>query len=312
MSINNGLGEHFMYPDYYLQLLFEGVMSQETHDSLVKFGPSVVVASYVKYLESGGARVVLVKINQSHDYYIKLFNSLNGLLLPGGDQLDVLASGYGKAAKIFFDMSIEGMKKNGDYFPIWGTCEGHQLLASLAAGKDILISGIDAENLALPLELTSDFVESRIFDVLTTSGFVFKAMTTENSTYNAHHFGVTMKNLTTFGIDKFFRVTSVNKDRKGVEFISTMEAFEYPIYGVQWHPEKNIFEWNPHADSAIPHSTAAVSVAQHTANFFVREARKSTHKFSSEDEASKYLVYNNQAVYIADAASFEQGYFLDV
>lgn len=43
----------------------------------------------------------------------------------------------------------------------------------------------------------------------------------------------------------------------------------YPIYGVQWHPEKNGFEWD--TDENIPHSEQAVAVMQAMANFFVQE-----------------------------------------
>ena len=46
-------------------------------------------------------------------------------------------------------------------------------------------------------------------------------------------------------------------------------AFKYPIYGTQWHPEKNAFNWNPHY--VINHSAHAVRVAQYFANFFVSE-----------------------------------------
>ena len=34
------------------------------------------------------------------------------------------------------------------------------------------------------------------------------------------------------------RLLAVNADRQGREYVSAVEAFEYPIYGLQWHPEK--------------------------------------------------------------------------
>jgi hypothetical protein len=46
----------------------------------------------------------------------------------------------------------------------------------------------------------------------------------------------------------------------------------YPIWGVQWHPEKNIYEWGIKDNAPfeeINHSRQAVRVAQWTANFFV-------------------------------------------
>ena len=34
-------------------------------------------------------------------------------------------------------------------------------------------------------------------------------------------------------------------------YISTVEAKKYPVLGLQWHPEKNSFEWTKHKN--IPH-----------------------------------------------------------
>ena len=50
-------------------------------------------------------------------------------------------------------------------------------------------------------------------------------------------------------------------------------AYKYPIYGTQWHPEKNPFQWT---DDNIPHDIDAVRVAQHMANFFVEEGKMIT------------------------------------
>ena len=45
---------------------------------------SYIGAAYVKYMEMAGARVVPVLINQPDEYYQKIFNKTNGLLIPGG------------------------------------------------------------------------------------------------------------------------------------------------------------------------------------------------------------------------------------
>ena len=46
-------------------------------------------------------------------------------------------------------------------------------------------------------------------------------------------------------------------------------AKKYPIYGTQWHPEKNVFEWT--TKEGINHSEHAVIITQTAANFFVSE-----------------------------------------
>ena len=46
-----------------------GIVAQTTYGKRARHGPSYFAASYVKYLESAGARVVPVKINQTEEYY---------------------------------------------------------------------------------------------------------------------------------------------------------------------------------------------------------------------------------------------------
>ncbi|NXT85073.1 GGH hydrolase, partial [Zapornia atra] len=106
----------------------------------------------------------------------------------------------------------------------------------------------------------------------------------------------------------FYNVLTTNTADE-VEFISTMEAYKYPIYGVQWHPEKNTFEWKN--STAIPHSPLAVKATYYIADFFINEARKSLHHFSSEEEERKELIYNYTPVYTGPFSSFQQVYFFD-
>lgn len=44
---------------------------------------------------------------------------------------------------------------------------------------------------------------------------------------------------------------------------------KYPFYGVQWHPEVNRFQWNPHY--SFPHSRNAVHVSSQLAQFLANE-----------------------------------------
>ena len=64
----------------------------------------------------------------------------------------------------------------------------------------------------------------------------------------------------------------MNYDRQsGLQYISAVEAKKYPFYAVQFHPEKNIYEWT--VKENIPHSIEAMESAQYFANFFVNEGR---------------------------------------
>lgn len=70
-------------------------------------------------------------------------------------------------------------------------------------------------------------------------------------------------------LNSFFKITGTNTDTSGTVFIASVEGKTSPIFGVQYHPEKNIFEWKVPA----PHSYAAVEVAANHIDAFVNYAR---------------------------------------
>ncbi|KAK7878193.1 hypothetical protein WMY93_031190 [Mugilogobius chulae] len=138
-----------------------GVLSQEVNEYTAKRnGESYIAASYVKFVESGGARVIPVMINQTEEEYKTLFNSINGILFPGGG-VSLISSGYAKAAKIFYKLAIEANQR-GDYFPIWGTCLGFEQLAYLTAQENLLVN-TNTTGVSLPLNFTNEATKSRMF-----------------------------------------------------------------------------------------------------------------------------------------------------
>ena len=54
-------------------------------------------------------------------------------------------------------------------------------------------------------------------------------------------------------MEKFWTPLSWNWDRYNLEYLSSIEAIDYPFIGVQFHPEKNIYEWSSR-EPRIPHS----------------------------------------------------------
>ena len=61
----------------------------------------------------------------------------------------------------------------------------------------------------------------------------------DGSSLHNHMMGLSPKTFQKFGLDDFYRIVHISHDRKGQAFISTIEAREYPFYGVQWHPERD-------------------------------------------------------------------------
>ncbi|XP_071350909.1 gamma-glutamyl hydrolase [Trachinotus anak] len=282
-----------------------GILAQENlpGDQFAQ-GSSYIAASYVKYLEGAGARVVPIRINLTEEEYAEIFSSINGLLLPGGD-VDLQTSQYSRAAKIFYNLALKA-NNAGDYFPLWGTCQGFQQLSVLTANKNLLTL-TDTKAVALPLTFTPAAQSSRLFQSFPKD--LLQSLAEENITSNFHSWSLSIQNYSRNAkLKRFYRVLSTNNDGKK-EFISTMEAYRYPFYAVQWHPEKSPFEWID--KPGMIHSTSAVRASFYTASFFVSEAMKNHHHFSSPAEEENVLIYNFCPVYGGSHAVFVQNYYFN-
>ncbi|XP_034562236.1 gamma-glutamyl hydrolase [Notolabrus celidotus] len=277
-----------------------GVLAQEVRSPKPNQN-SYIAASYVKFLESAGARVVPVMINQTVEEYKTLFNSINGILYPGG-AASLTTSGYARAAKIFYDLAIEANDR-GDFFPVWGTCLGFEQLTVLTCGENLLVR-TNTSGVALHLDYTNETSNSKLFKDFPAQ--LMKDLAVEPLTENSHKWSLSMQTYNTNEeLHDFYKVLSTNTDGK-IEFVSTFEAYQYPFYGTQWHPEKNAFEWmKPY----IPHTPSAIKVTFYMADFFVNEAKKNSHRFDSEEDEKRVLIYNHNPVCTGGKGSFEQIYY---
>ena len=183
-------------------------------------GTSYIAASYIKYIESAGARVVPVTTTMTKDEVEEIFYSVNGVLYPGGGAT-LFASPYFTNAEIFYNLASKA-NMQGDFFPIWGTCLGFQALTSLTAGNPV-VSHSNAIDITIPLNFTSEAPSSRM--LTEASKELMEKLSTEGLTYNFHYNCVTPE---TFSkkpkLKDTYRVLSYNNDVNGKTFVSTIEG----------------------------------------------------------------------------------------
>jgi|AntAceMinimDraft_5_1070358.scaffolds.fasta_scaffold71608_1 gamma-glutamyl hydrolase len=272
--------------------------------SLSRF-PQYIAASYVKFVESHGGRAVPVPYYADNATIDHLFSSLNGVLFPGG------GAAVPMGAYRMYDNAVAANAR-GDHFPLWGTCMGFQWLLQLAGAS--LDGGFDSENVSLPLDMTAAAPDSKLFANLEPSLYAMLQDANHTSAFNNHGYGITPEHFASVGsLTDVFTVLSTSADRNGKAFVSTMEAPNLPFYGVQWHPEKNVWELGETATGApyeaIPHGPDAVSVTLYLAAFLTAEARKSGHKFAEPLEEQAALIWNYPVFYTQP--EFEQSYIYD-
>lgn len=87
-----------------------------------------------------------------------------------------------------------------------------------------------------------------------------------------------------------------------------IEAKNYPFVGLQFHPEKNSYEW----EKNDPHSWSAIYSARYFYDWFINECRKNKHRYSNQTELENQLIYNYPKTYTGKLNSvFEEVYFFD-
>ena len=193
-----------------------------------------IAASYVKFLESAGARVVPVHFDASRAELKQLFGSINGLLLPGGGADLSNGTLIHSAGRLLYDLAVAA-NDAGDTFPIWGTCMGFQFLSLLAArnGSVLCQHCYDTEGVALPLHFDEPAAtKSRLYGHLPAS--LKQSLASEALTLNAHHDGIAPSTFASNArLAAAFDVLSTNVDGHGRAFVSSIEAKRYPFAGMR-------------------------------------------------------------------------------
>ena len=279
-------------------------------------GKSYIAASYVKFIESAGARVVPILQDMPREEVERRFKAVNGILIPGGSQPLSPGHPYYDTTKLLLDMTIHE-NDEGTSFPLHGTCLGFEALAVAVAGNYSILQDFDAGDDPRPLIPGFDMGSSEFFGSM--PRVLRNALFSKPFAYENHVHGITYGDFVNNPmLTEFFDMLTMSVDKRGKHYISTMEAkryvdrdrapraphislppslalrarslARYPVSATQWHPEKNIFEWSP--GLSIPHDPVAVLITQAVANAFVNRARKNGHAPASREEENELLIYN--------------------
>lgn len=226
------------------------------------------LTAYKEWVEQEGADSVVLPESFSGKQLEQIYLSTNGFLIPGG------SAGLSTSARALIERAIQG-NKAGDFYPVWGTCDGFEWLMEIFGGVGDIVPGFDSEYLPAKLTFTPSAKKSRLYAGANAS--LLSWLATEPITYNAHHDGITPKSAAANkGLSQTIDVLSTSVDRKGKPFVAQFEAKQLPIYGNQFHPEKIQFVHSSE-DKDIPRTPEAVAAARYLAQFFVSEAQKSNH-----------------------------------
>ncbi|CAI2372243.1 unnamed protein product [Moneuplotes crassus] len=278
-------------------------MDEEEHSHYILY------YSVSMYLELAGARVVPIFHDASEEELIPLLNKLNGVLFSGGD-LDLVDREteeyhiYTKTSQIIFNYALNRTDE-GDEFPLFGICQGFQLLNILRSEERLLLKHgyADTKVNDYLYPHVDNYTESRLFSRIDHGKE--KVYAQEKVAINIHDWSVYLSDYTDDRpeLAEFYQVLSYAEDDEenvivtaiGTSLLNFIEAHSYPIYGVQFHPERTFYRFSEKHDYVRTPEARALS--EDLIFFFVEETRRSNHTFDSWEELDKLTRQCQRRIY---------------
>lgn len=221
------------------------------HQKKTKYGTSHIMKSYVDWFEERGVRVIPIPYDTTQ--YEAYFENVNGLFIPGGETSYIMKNNiFLETITKFFELSLN---KN-EYFPIWGTCFGFELLMFLI-GNFKKLKHYPAHGF-YPLKITDSGYKSRLFSSFPTHYLHY--LENHKSCNNNHEYGISPADfLENEHLSRFYSILATSMADNGKEYVAAIEGRGYPVYGVQWHPERQ-------------------RTSGYFVDFFISELKKNKHK----------------------------------
>lgn len=281
-----------------------GILSQPCPRGLNTCRSHYINADYVKWLESGGGKALVISHRSSVNELRSIFGKINGIVFPGGNTN--LRDGYfRRAAETLYSLAVKS-NEAGIPFPIWGTCLGFEMLAVIA-GSDNVLTRFNAYDIPLTLQFTEGADDAQMWQGLSATGKseLMTYLATVPATDNLHYYGISPRNF--YGnsnLNGTFRVLATSLDKDGREFVALMEGkklsngHDLPFYATQFHPERNANELHVHEN--IERSYESVRAMNHWSSALVAKATENIakgHNFSSMREYLDALIYNHQPIF---------------
>ena len=183
--------------------------------------PNTSTTPYRNWFKKKGVKIVSIPYNTIK--YGKYLNMIDGLFIPGtvsGKGNSILKhKTFMEAATTYFILSVQ------KHLPIWGTCFGFELLMCIVG--NITKCNMHSAHGLYPIHT----YKSRLF------GMVHEI----SNTFHNHDYGISVHDFkNNVHLRNFYNISATAIDDKNQEYVAAIESKHYPIYGVQWHPEKDV------------------------------------------------------------------------
>lgn len=233
---------------------------------------SQVDSSYVSWLISGGNDVAFISQWMSDAEIQDILSNTNGLLIPGfsSELEEAMVNSPKEKFVINVLKKVIDMNKKNNYFPVLSICQGSIIVQTYFAQTYNILKKYDGVN-GVMSKVTALDDRKKIQALMMFSRRHFTAFTTRQSTV---HFVRTAVDPSFYQSNKnlnlTLRATGYSTDIKGNRYVAMFEAIGLPIYGLQFHPEKVIYD---RKYKFISRSDDSIEVSQKFLDFLTLTAR---------------------------------------
>jgi len=266
---------------------------------------SYVKHSYAEMIEEGGGRPVIIPWDATEEDLMSLLKSVSGILFTGGDaELTKDDGNTGKKTLSRYTLRVKQVidyvvKKNdeGIHLPVLSICQGPQAISMAISEDPELFNGFDHEGKNDTLWFGEEGRNSRLFSLYPEK--LFKHLEENPIMYFQHQFGIKPEVMSNHPrLKDFFNIISLANDTNEEVFVAAIEAKNYPIYGVQYHPENTLQAYRK-SKGEIDRNNDDYQSILNIAKFFIKEADKCTHKYPFDDpNMERFKVENGERVYM--------------
>jgi gamma-glutamyl hydrolase len=233
---------------------------------------SQVDSSYVSWLVSGGNDVAFISQWMNDTEIDSILANSNGLLIPGFTS-ELEEAQVNSPKEKFVTKVLQktiNMNKKNNYFPVLSICQGSIIVQTYFAKSYNILKKYDGVN-GVMSKVTALDDRKKIQSLMMFSRRHFTAFTTRQSTVHFVRtavdpsFYISNKNL-----NLTLKATGYSTDVKGNKYVAMFEAIGLPIYGLQFHPEKVIYD---RKYKFVSRSDDSIEVSQKFLDFFTLTAR---------------------------------------
>ena len=247
--------------------------------------------SIIRLLDSFGAEIIPIHQWYNESFIDDILNKTNGIIFIGGLRNLNINNNWEKKALYIIN------KGKNISLPIWGICQGFELIVSLIANDiNILKSGYDDFGVYHNIFNISN--DSRIFSFFDDE--TIDILLKENSTLYYHKNGFAQNDfLNKKNLSKYFIISSLSKDKNEKIFVNSIESSNQSenIFGIQFHNDYIIYDRSK--NSSLDYHKSAIKVVTLLNSFIVETARNNTNIFPKENKEiyNFFDLYSNKTNY---------------